>query len=323
MVEPSSTPVQTDQSLMDTTPYGAGPNDSITDTSEAAAVTHHVATVGGRAIPYTARAGHLVTVDASNAQPSAKFFYVAFTADGIAPVGRPVTFFYNGGPGSSAVFVLLGSFAPRRIKTSLPSFTPPAPYTIEDNPDSLIDRSDLVFIDPVGTGYSAAIAPNKNRGFWGVDEDALDQAVHQALPHRVRPLELAQVPVRRILRHAPQLRARLAAARGRRRPQRHHAAVLDPRLFADRQCGRPAAHARGRCLVPQKGRLAAASWSVPDLCAAYGSPPRCGPPHPTDVTCAPSRGARTRGAGTRRARRPGMTTRARWRPQRRPRPLPA
>ncbi len=172
MVESSSTPVQTDQPLMDTTPYGAGPNDSITDTSEAAAVTHHVATVGGRAIPYTARAGHLVIVDASNAQPSAKFFYVAFTADGIAPAERPVTFFYNGGPGSSAVFVLLGSFAPRRVKTSLPSFTPPAPYTIEDNPDSLIDRSDLVFIDPVGTGYSAAIAPNKNRDFWGVDEDA-------------------------------------------------------------------------------------------------------------------------------------------------------
>jgi carboxypeptidase C (cathepsin A) len=86
--------------------------------------------------------------------------------------GRPVTFFYNGGPGSSAVFVLLGSFAPRRIRTRLPSFTPPAPYTIEDNPDSLIDRSDLVFINPVGTGYSTAIAPFKNRDFWGVDQDA-------------------------------------------------------------------------------------------------------------------------------------------------------
>lgn len=172
MVEPSSTQSQADQPLLDSTPYGAGPDDSITDTSEAAAVTHHVATVGGRTIPYTARAGHLVTVDASSAQPSAKFFYVAFTADGMASAERPVTFFYNGGPGSSAVFVLLGSFAPRRIKTSMPSFTPPAPYTLEDNPDSLIDRSDLVFIDPVGTGYSAAIAPGKNRDFWGVDEDA-------------------------------------------------------------------------------------------------------------------------------------------------------
>ncbi|MDI9701380.1 peptidase S1, partial [Burkholderia cenocepacia] len=50
--------------------------------------------------------------------------------------------------------------------------TPPAPYQIEDNPDSMIDHSDLVFINPVGTGYSAAVAPNKNRDFWGVDQDA-------------------------------------------------------------------------------------------------------------------------------------------------------
>ncbi len=172
MVVSSPTQPLVDQPLMDTTSYGAGPDDSITDTTEAAAVTHHVATVGGRTIPYTAHAGHLVTVDPSSAKPSAKFFYVAFTADGMAPAERPVTFFYNGGPGSSAVFVLLGSFAPRRIHTSMPNFTPPAPYSLEDNPDSLIDRTDLVFIDPVGTGYSAAIAPGKNRDFWGVDEDA-------------------------------------------------------------------------------------------------------------------------------------------------------
>src|SRR5580693_125000 len=55
----------------------------------------------------------------------------------------------------------------------MPGFTPPAPYSMEDNPDSLIDRSDLVYINPVGTGYSAAIAPFKNRDFWGVDQDAL------------------------------------------------------------------------------------------------------------------------------------------------------
>ncbi|MBV8610734.1 MAG: peptidase S1, partial [Singulisphaera sp.] len=68
--------------------------------------------------------------------------------------------------------MLLGSFAPRRIKTTMPDFTPPPPYTLEENPDSLLDRSDLVFINPVGTGYSAAIAPNKNKDFWGVDQDA-------------------------------------------------------------------------------------------------------------------------------------------------------
>jgi carboxypeptidase C (cathepsin A) len=162
-----------DQPLLDTTAYGSGPDDSITDTTEAAAVTHHTVTVGGAPIAYTATAGHLVAVDPSSSKPAAKFFYVAFTADGAPPSTRPVTFFYNGGPGSSAVFLLLGSFAPRRIRTSMPGFTPPPPYTMEDNPDSLIDRSDLVYINPVGTGYSAAIAPFKNRDFWGVDQDAL------------------------------------------------------------------------------------------------------------------------------------------------------
>ena len=162
-----------DQPLLDTTAYGSGPDDSITDVTEAAAITHHTVTIGGFPIAYTATAGHLVAVDPTSSKPAAKFFYVAFTADGAPPSTRPVTFFYNGGPGSSAVFLLLGSFAPRRIKTSLPGFTPPPPYTIEDNPDSLIDRSDLVYIDPVGTGYSSAIAPFKNRDFWGVDQDAL------------------------------------------------------------------------------------------------------------------------------------------------------
>src|ERR1700733_4827286 len=142
-----------DQPLNDTIAYGNGPQDNIasSDANEAAAVTHHTIAIGDRTITYTAKAGHLVIVDPSSSKPEAKVFYVAFTADGVAATARPVTFFYNGGPGSSSVYVLLGSFAPMRIKTSLPSFTPPAPYTIETNPDSLIDRSDLVFINPVGT----------------------------------------------------------------------------------------------------------------------------------------------------------------------------
>jgi carboxypeptidase C (cathepsin A) len=161
-----------DQPVYDTTAYGAGPDDSITDATERAAVTEHSVTIGGQTIVYTARAGHLVIYDQVSAQPTAKIFYVAFTKNDAAATRRPVTFFYNGGPGSSSVFLLLGSFGPRRIKTNMPFFTPPAPYTLQDNADSLIDRSDLVFINPVGTGYSAAIAPSRNRDFWGVDEDA-------------------------------------------------------------------------------------------------------------------------------------------------------
>ncbi|TAN08922.1 MAG: peptidase S1 [Burkholderiaceae bacterium] len=165
-----------DQPYFDPTPYGNGPDDSVTDTSETAAITHHTLRLNGRTIAYTACAGHLVAVDASSSKPAASIFYVAFTLDGSQPSERPVTFFYNGGPGSSSVFVLLGSFAPRRIKTAMPDFTPPAPYSLEDNTDSLLDRSDLVFINPVGTGYSAAIAPWKNQDFWGVDQDAASLA---------------------------------------------------------------------------------------------------------------------------------------------------
>ncbi len=163
-----------DQPYADPIAYGNGPDDQVPAAvaTEQAAVTHHAIVLDGRTIRYTARAGHLVTVDAGSSQPNATFFHVAFTADGADRNTRPVTFFYNGGPGSSSVYVLLGSFAPMRIRTALPDFTPPAPYRIETNTDSLLDTSDLVFVNPVGTGYSCAIAPYRNRDFWGTDPDA-------------------------------------------------------------------------------------------------------------------------------------------------------
>jgi carboxypeptidase C (cathepsin A) len=169
---PFSQQMASEQPFLDTTPYGSGKDDSVTDAKENAAVTRHSVTINGNAITYTARAGHLVTIDPYSAKPAATIFYASFTADADKPSERPITFFYNGGPGSSAVFLLLGSFGPRRIRTAMPYFTPPAPYAMVDNPDSLLDLSDLVFINPVGTGYSAAIAPGKNKDYWGVDEDA-------------------------------------------------------------------------------------------------------------------------------------------------------
>ncbi|KVW76246.1 hypothetical protein WK99_29430 [Burkholderia ubonensis] len=172
---PSPTSTQTpeaDKPYFDPVAYGNRADDSITDANEDSAITHHVVTVNGQLIQYTATAGHLVITDPGSSLPNAKMFYVAYTASDRAPSGRPVTFFYNGGPGSASVWLLLGSFAPKRIKTWMPDFTPPAPYTIETNPESLIDKTDLVFINPVGTGYSTAIAPAKNKDFWGVDKDA-------------------------------------------------------------------------------------------------------------------------------------------------------
>jgi carboxypeptidase C (cathepsin A) len=164
--------IQGDGPILDQTPYGSGKDDSISNATEIASVTHHSVVINKESISYTAHTGHLVVADQNTALPAARIFYVAFTADDAPAPDRPITFFYNGGPGSSSVFLLLGSFGPRRIKTSMPHFTPPAPYTLEDNPDSLLDQTDLVFINPVGTGYSAAIAPNKNKDFWGVDQDA-------------------------------------------------------------------------------------------------------------------------------------------------------
>nr|WP_275794521.1 peptidase S1 [Ralstonia syzygii]CCA85943.1 putative Carboxypeptidase S1 [Ralstonia syzygii R24] len=170
-----TTVAQQDSPLVDTTVYGSGPNDAlpVSDTAETAAITHHKVTINGQSLAYTATAGHLTTIDAVTSRPNAKMFYVAYTQDNPDPSKpRPVTFFYNGGPGASSVFLLLGSFGPKRIQSSFPDFTPPAPYQLLDNPDSLLDRSDLVFINPVGTGYSAAIAPAKSKDFWGVDQDA-------------------------------------------------------------------------------------------------------------------------------------------------------
>ncbi|MBV9667029.1 MAG: hypothetical protein JO327_02750, partial [Nitrososphaeraceae archaeon] len=98
-----------DQSFVDNTEYGSGPDDSIYDETENYAVTHHSITINGTTISYTACAGHLVTRDQDSSRPSAKIFYVSFTANDAAASSRPVTVFYNGGPGSSSVYLLLGS----------------------------------------------------------------------------------------------------------------------------------------------------------------------------------------------------------------------
>ncbi len=178
-----------DQPYIDNDVYGTGPNDSVSDATEGTAVVHRQVKIGDQILTYTATAGHLVTIDPITSKPNAKMFYVAYTLDNPNPgKPRPVTFFYNGGPGSSSVYLLLGSFGPKRLQSSFPNFTPPAPYRLRDNPESLLDRSDLVFINPVGTGYSAAIAPAKNKDFWGVDQDAhsIDRFIQRYLTKYAR-----------------------------------------------------------------------------------------------------------------------------------------
>jgi carboxypeptidase C (cathepsin A) len=133
---------------------------------------HASVTVGGRSIPYTATAGTIELQDAAGAA-SCSMFYTAFTEDGVSDRDRrPVTFLYNGGPGSSTIWLRMGSFAPKRVVTADATHNLPPPYQLVDNGYSLIDKTDLVFIDAPGTGFSRIAAASKPKDFYGVDQDA-------------------------------------------------------------------------------------------------------------------------------------------------------
>jgi len=110
--------------------------------------------------------------DDSNPDAEASIFYVAYFKKGAAAVNRPILFLYNGGPGSSTVWLHMGAFGPRRVVTLDHSHTPAAPYVMVDNAYSLLDVSDLVFIDAPGTGFSRITGSDKEKAFYGVDADA-------------------------------------------------------------------------------------------------------------------------------------------------------
>ncbi len=134
--------------------------------------TQHKAMIGGKEIRYTATAGTLVLRE-EQGKPRASIFFVAYARDGIQDrARRPVTFAYNGGPGSSSVWLHLGAFGPRRVELQAEGMAPPPPYRLVDNGESLLDVTDLVFIDPVTTGYSRAAAGEDAKQFYGLREDA-------------------------------------------------------------------------------------------------------------------------------------------------------
>src|SRR5947207_3498000 len=138
---------------------------------EESSVTEHSIKLGGQTIPYKATAQTILLKD-DKGEPTALVYSTAYTRSDVKDFGtRPVAFLYNGGPGSSSVWLHMGSFAPRRVVTTNAAVTPPAPYKVQDNPYSLLDKTDLVFIDPVGTGFSHAVGKAQNKDFWGVDSD--------------------------------------------------------------------------------------------------------------------------------------------------------
>ena len=139
--------------------------------AESAAISHHRLVLSdAKTIAYTASAGHLTAVSPQGA-PEVSVFYVAYTADGGDAAQRPVTFLFNGGPKSASAYLHLGSWGPHRLKLDAPR-TDIQSAPLVDSPDSLLDVTDLVFVDAPGTGYSEAVAPYTNQDFLSVDKDA-------------------------------------------------------------------------------------------------------------------------------------------------------
>jgi carboxypeptidase C (cathepsin A) len=141
------------------------------DVSEVApVVTHHQTTVNGKLLNYAATAGRL-PIKRPDGKIEAEMFFVAYTLDGQDAAKRPLTFAFNGGPGSASVWLHMGALGPRKVVLGPDGFMPPAPYRMEDNPSTLLDRSDLVLIDAIGTGFSRAADQELFKKFWGVKGD--------------------------------------------------------------------------------------------------------------------------------------------------------
>ncbi|MBN1954121.1 MAG: peptidase S10 [Anaerolineae bacterium] len=139
--------------------------------------TQHTVVVGGQEIRYTATAGTLVLKEEDDEEgkeesPKAAIFFVAYTRDDVADVSRrPLTFSFNGGPGSSSVWLHLGILGPRRVWADEDGNPPPPPYRLVDNDCSLLDVTDLVFVDPVSTGYSRTMPGEKPKQFHNFNKD--------------------------------------------------------------------------------------------------------------------------------------------------------
>jgi carboxypeptidase C (cathepsin A) len=138
---------------------------------EKTSVTHHTARIGGQELKYTATAAQYVIKD-DEGNPKTTFFFVAYTKDDVADVSkRPIAFSYNGGPGSASLFVHLG-FGPRRVVLAPDGHGNPAPYSIRDNDESVLDATDVVFVDAVSTGFSRPAPAENPAQFHGLIEDA-------------------------------------------------------------------------------------------------------------------------------------------------------
>lgn len=142
---------------------------SVPAKEEPPVVTHHEMHVGGRALRYTATAGYMPIRNEEGTEVEANIFFVAYTLDSAAK--RPLMFSFNGGPGSASIWLHLGAIGPRRVKMLPDGGMPQPPFELVDNEDTWLDQTDLVFIDPVGTGYSRATKKDLAKKFFNVKGD--------------------------------------------------------------------------------------------------------------------------------------------------------
>ena len=133
-------------------------------------VTHHEIHVGGRVLRYTATTGYMPIRNEEGTEIEANIFFMAYTLDNPAPK-RPLMFSFNGGPGSASIWLHLGAIGPRRVKMLPDGGMPQPPFELVDNEDTWLDQTDLVFIDPVGTGYSRATKKDLAKKFFSVRGD--------------------------------------------------------------------------------------------------------------------------------------------------------
>jgi carboxypeptidase C (cathepsin A) len=133
--------------------------------------TRHSIRIGGQPVDYTATVGWTILADAEG-KPRARFGYTAYTRAGVSdPAKRPILFAFNGGPGSSSIWLHMGILGPRRVVVNDHGYAPPPPSERVDNEFSVLDLTDIVMVDPVGTGFSKPLGAAKGADFWGVDSD--------------------------------------------------------------------------------------------------------------------------------------------------------
>src|SRR6476661_5595420 len=133
-------------------------------------VTHHEIHVGGKTLHYTATTGMMPLKNNDTGEVEAHIFFIAYTLDG-QNEHRPLTFSFNGGPGSASVWLHMGAIGPKRVRMQPNGMMPPPPYQLVDNEQTWLDQTDLVFIDPVCTAYSRAIKRDQTRKVLGLRGD--------------------------------------------------------------------------------------------------------------------------------------------------------